>query len=245
MADETTNTTETETSTETTNVSTETADATKATPAADQDAGGEDASVLGAAATDDGAGDDAGGDDKGKEDSAADDAGAAVPERYELKPFTVGEGENATTFEIDSGLLETVTPKLKEAGVSQAQIETLAPAVVPEIQKQVLQQQADAFATTKADWAKAAADDPEIGGKQWKETQVLAARALDHFGAPKGSEFRQLLDETGLGNHPVMIKMFRNVGAALSEDPTFAQGDSKIQKKSREEELYPEDVPKK
>ena len=61
--------------------------------------------------------------------------------------------------------------------------------------------------------------------KNWTETTRLAARARDHYGAPseikdgkETNEFRVLLNESGLGNHPVMIRMFRSIGADLSEE---------------------------
>lgn len=42
-----------------------------------------------------------------------------------------------------------------------------------------------------------------------------AARALDALG---GAELRSLLDQTGLGNHPIMLEAFSKAGAMLKED---------------------------
>ena len=221
------------------------------------DASGDDATALGSANAGDGAGDDAGGASKdgkdGEGDKGQDDT---VPEAYELKPFKVGEGDQATEVQIDTALLEKITPGLKDAGVTQGQLEKLAPSVVPAIQEQVFKQQADDFAATRAEWAKEAQADPEIGGKNWKASLANAAKALDHFGAPseikevdgkkqETNPFRVLLNQSGLGEHPVMIRMFSKIGAAIAEDGTFARSEGPVVKKSREEIMYPEDAPKK
>jgi len=250
VADETTDTTETSTTTS----STETADATATAPTADAGQT-DDATLLGSATTEAGTGDTTGTDSQTPPSPtpAPDDSG--VPEAYELKPFKVGEGDDAAEIQIDSGLLETVSPGLKEAGVTQAQLDRLAP-MVPAIQEAALRQMNDKFAETRSDWAKQTMSDPELGGKNLNETRLLAAKALDHFGARSDikeidgkkvetNEFRRLLNESGLGEHPVMVRMFRNIGAAVSEDGTFVRNTSEPEVKlTREQRLYPNDQPK-
>ena len=44
---------------------------------------------------------------------------------------------------------------------------------------------------------------------------ATCARAIDKLG---GDELRTLLDQTGLGNHPLMVKAFYQAGSMLSED---------------------------
>ena len=61
----------------------------------------------------------------------------------------------------------------------------------------------------------------EWGGEEgWKTNLTLADRALTRFGSP---EFRKHLDDTGLGNHPEMVKIFVAIGKAMAED-TFIKG---------------------
>lgn len=38
---------------------------------------------------------------------------------------------------------------------------------------------------------------------------------MDKFGSP---ELKQYLNETGLGNHPELVRIFANIGKAMSED---------------------------
>lgn len=218
-----------------------------------------DATILGSADAGDGAGDDQGDDaagDAGADDGDDDAAGDAdgPPEAYDIKLTLKGEDGKDADVPIDAALLEAATPVFKEAGLSNDQAQKLAPLVL-KVQERMVEQQNDAFAATRADWAKETTNDPDIGGKHLKETKALAAKALDHFVGPavtKGEDgkevknpFRQLLDDTGLGDHPDMVRAFRKIGAAISEDGTFPRSEAKAVKQSREEVLYPDDVPTK
>lgn len=230
-------------------------DANADTGAATAAAGADDTSILGSATdadagTGDGTGDgeaaDAGGaDNKAKADDKTD---ATVPETYELKVTAKDAEGKDVEVEIDTALLDEATPVLKDIGLTNEQANKLAPLVL-KVEERVLQRQNDEFAVTRADWAKQVKADTEIGGANIKETERLAAKALDHFVGPAvttdaegnevRNEFRQLLDETGLGNHPVMVRAFRNIGMAIAEDGTVARGNSTAATpKSREEILY-------
>lgn len=214
--------------------------------------GDDDTSLLGRAKAGDG---DGGKDGKGDgEDDEGDQGKAdAPPETYELKPFKVGEGDDATEVEIDTELLTTVTPALKEAGISQAALEKLAPAVVPEIQQRLLQRLDDDWKTTQATWAREAKADPELG-KDWAKTEALAAKALDMFGAKseikevdgkqvETNPFRALLNQSGVGNHKEFIRIFARIGAAVGEDTDVIRGEGRNEKPDRLAALYPDDVP--
>lgn len=52
-------------------------------------------------------------------------------------------------------------------------------------------------------------------GDQLPGVMATCARAVEKFG---GDELRTLLDQTGLGNHPIMVKAFHSAGALLEED---------------------------
>lgn len=56
----------------------------------------------------------------------------------------------------------------------------------------------------------------EFGGAFDKQMAV-AKRAVDTFG---GAEFKQLLNESGLGDNPQLVKMFAKIGQQLLEDVT-------------------------
>lgn len=64
-------------------------------------------------------------------------------------------------------------------------------------------------------WTEAAQADPEIGGAKFKENLAVAKQAFEQFGTPA---LKQLLDESGLGNHPEILRWAYNAGKALSDD---------------------------
>lgn len=68
--------------------------------------------------------------------------------------------------------------------------------------------------TQHAAWARQTQD---FFGPAWQEEVSKAVRAADAFG---GAELRKLLEETGLGNHPVMVRTFHAVARCISEDVT-------------------------
>ena len=72
-------------------------------------------------------------------------------------------------------------------------------------QAQAKQAQQEAWAQqTRALW-----------GEHWQEEVSRAVRAADVFGGP---QLRQLLEETGLGNHPAIVCTFAQVGKRIMED---------------------------
>lgn len=219
-----------------------------------EDAGGDDTSLLGGASAEAGAGD-AGKDGEGDGKSGNDGEGEAdaegPPETYELKVTVPGADGKDEEVPIDAELLTKATPILKELNLTNDQANKVA-ALVPEIQSRILQTQADAFEAMKADWAKEAKSDPEIGGAKWKETEAFAAKALDALGFPSvkdkdGNEtnpFRKLLNESGFGNNPDMIRAWRRVGEKIGEGE-FVRGDGVVaEKNDRVRTLYPNDPPK-
>jgi len=163
-----------------------------------------------------------------------------IPEAYELTP---PEG-----MTLDADTLALATPVFKELGLSNEQAQSLIP-VASEFAKKITDSQnAQILASVSAqrkEWFDTSKADPEIGGANWDKTISTAAMALDKLGATKGTPFRTLLDDSGLGNHPEMIRMMKRVGDAIGEDSSFVRSDSSPAKKlPREQIMYPDDVPK-
>jgi hypothetical protein len=134
---------------------------------------------------------------------AATTATSVVPEKYEFK---APEGS-----EYDAKVIEAFSGAAKEAKLSQetAQklIETMAPAMAA--------RQAEQIEAIHEQWRSTSAADPEIGGTKFQENLGVAKKAYDNFATP---ELRKLLDDTGMGNHPEVIRMMFRVGKAISED---------------------------
>jgi hypothetical protein len=72
-------------------------------------------------------------------------------------------------------------------------------------------------------WGEAVKSDQEIGGAKLDENLAVARRAVDAFGSPA---LKELLNTTGLGNHPEVVKAFYKAGKAISEDG-FVRGQPK------------------
>lgn len=139
---------------------------------------------------------------KAQEDAKA----KSVPEKYEVKV----EG-----FEIDNQLLEGLTPVFKKHNLTQEAVQELASAYAPIVQKQLEAQRAQSlkdFNDIKEGWKADALK--ELGADSAKEMSY-AAKFINKFGS---DPFRQMLDETGVGNHPEFVKFAIKAGKAISAD---------------------------
>lgn len=178
------------------------------------------------------------GEEGGEPGGTFDDDG--VPEAYALTP---PEG-----LTLDAEAIAAATPVFRELGLSNAAANKLMPAAAQfaqRVQDQANRQLLSHVQAERKAWLDAARADPEIGGAKWGDTIATAASALDRLGFGKGSAFRNLLDESGLGNHPDMIRAFVKVGRAVAEDNDFVLGGGiPRNRRDRAETLYPHDHPK-
>lgn len=87
------------------------------------------------------------------------------------------------------------------------------------------------------EWPNAAKADKELGGENFEKNVEIAKRAIDKFGSP---DFKKTLNETGLGNHPELLRTFVRVGKMLTNDE-FVQGGKEVpsEKESPAEAIYP------
>ncbi|CCG40154.1 hypothetical protein [Magnetospirillum molischianum] len=65
-----------------------------------------------------------------------------------------------------------------------------------------------------AEWINVAKTDKEYGGTNLAKSLAIADRGLAQFGTP---ELRTLLEQTGLGNHPEMVRAFYRAGLTVVE----------------------------
>ena len=99
----------------------------------------------------------------------------------------------------------------------------------------------DAFEKQKNDWKETVTKDPDLGGNRLDATIESALSFIrTHGGTPEQqTEFRNLMETTGLGNHPAVIRMFANAGRAMSEGtPLAAAKPALAQNKSKVKTLY-------
>ncbi len=126
-----------------------------------------------------------------------------VPEKYEFK---APEGT-----EYDPEVLEAFSGAARKGGLSQDAAQKLIDEMAPALAAR----QVDQVQAIHHEWLETSSADKEFGGEKLKENLGVARKALDSFGTP---ELRTLLDETGLGNHPEVIRVLYRVGKAISEE---------------------------
>lgn len=153
----------------------------------------------------------------GKGGDGAEGAAVALtgeaPEAYEI---TAPEGVTLDTEAL--GIFEPIFREMTLTNAGAQKLVDAAPAFVDRIRGQVAQGVvADVVAARKA-WSDEARADPEIGGAKFDESVSLAAKAFDRLGFAPDGKFRSFLKESGLGNHPEMIRAMVKMGRAIGED---------------------------
>lgn len=168
------------------------------------------------------------GEPEGKPEGAEPDGNATgAPEAY--SDFDLPEG-----VELDSGLIEQASPIFKEMGLSQAQAQQLV-SLYADQQRASFESQVESFNQTTQQWLDEAKADKDLGGEKFDENVAAAKTALAKFGTP---ELAQLLNDTGVGNHPEIIRVFSKVGALLNEDVPGSGGGNVSEKADRASILY-------
>ena len=165
--------------------------------------------------------------DKGKNDGA--------PESY--TDFTLPEN-----MEVNAAVMDEFKGMAKEANLPQetAQkfVETGAKLVQDAVQNFALSQ-VEAYAKKVDTWHESRAKDPEIGGTDEKQNEVLssASKVVRSLG---GESLLKALDETGAGNHPEIIRAFYRIRELVGEDGKLIQGNlGGGEPKSAAQALYP------
>lgn len=136
-------------------------------------------------------------------DKSAEDKPQGAPERYE---FTAPEGS-----ELDAAVTDAFAGVAKELNLTQ----DAAQKVLNQMAPVIAQRQAAQVQAVRQAWREQATADKEFGGDKLAENLGAARKAMDAFASPG---LKQTLEQTGLGNHPEVIRMFVKVGKAISQD---------------------------
>lgn len=136
-----------------------------------------------------------------------------APEAYE--DFTLPEG-----MEMDGEILESFKGLAKELNIPQAKAQQLIDFQTQLATKQAEQYQA-AVVKQGQDWAAAIKNDPDVGGDNYDKSVAGAVKVIEAFGDPS---LKELLNTSGLGNHPALFKFCHRISAAISEDKFVMPG---------------------
>jgi hypothetical protein len=136
---------------------------------------------------------------------------AGAPEKYE---FTFEEGQAP-----DPSVLQDFTSLAKELDLPQDK----AQAILSKMSPVIAAQNAQRLEAASKQWAQESTANPEFGGAKLQENLGIAKGALDKFGTPK---FVEMLNQSGLGNHPEVIGFLYRAGKAMSSDSIVTGGNA-------------------
>ena len=187
------------------------------------------------------------------QEQATPQAGTEQEKQSGYEPFTIPEG-----FVMDDTQKADVNSFAKEFGLDQAQAQKMV-----DKHFEIISRSNDSITSAKEsklkEWAGQTMADKEFGGPNLSDNIAGARKAMNSFSQPavgadgkailhsdgafKGqqmSEIELLMNESGWGSHPAMIRVFHRINQAMSEDH-FVQGDMKPreQKKTPAETMYP------
>lgn len=185
-----------------------------------------------------------------------DKAKPAAPDPLDVVPedgkytLTMPEG-----VEPDGELLEALGADFKDLGLTNKAAQRLADKFIAVNQARVekhLSTPAGMYSAlshqffleqgTPDTWEGKAKVDTEIGGERWNSTKVNAQRVVNQFATPA---FREVMNKTGFGNHPEVIRFVSKVGDAIKEDNPATGGAEGASKPAEAAyRLFPNDVPK-
>lgn len=161
---------------------------------------------------------------------------AVAPESYK---FAYPEG-----YTVDESALGEITGVFKELGLSQEQAQKLveydakrmAAASSPEAQQKAQESAIQAHNQRIEGWVNELRQDKEFGGAQFDANVETAKKAMAAFGSP---ELKTLLEETGVGNHPALVKAFLKIGKEISEGQLHRTTTEVPAEKSLAARMYP------
>lgn len=156
------------------------------------------------------------------ENAEAPEAGA--PESYET--FNLPEG-----YQVDSEMLDSFHTWAKENHLPQDSAQAAVNLVI-----QQKEQEAASVNKAQEEWVSQAKSDQEFGGTSFDASIATAVKARDRFATP---ELVSLLEQTGLGNHPEMVRFFYRVGQSISEDK-IVMGSANATPRTAEKIMYPD-----
>lgn len=106
--------------------------------------------------------------------------------------------------------------------------------IAPDAAQDVLNREHEAVSTYEANqlaeyekaketWLSDLKADKELGGENLTRKVELAKRVLKKFGS---EGFAEMLDKTGYGNHPELVRVFARIGEKMGEDNIVRQSSS-------------------
>ncbi len=139
-------------------------------------------------------------------------------EKAKGEPLDLSDMELPEGVTISKDMLAELGAVAGELGLTKENTAKLLP-LGQKMAQEMATRQNDAYNATRTEWRDQVAADKDIGGA---ENLAIASKALQTYGTP---ELRKLLNDTGLGDNPEIIRVFHKIGKTLQED-TIEKGGS-------------------
>jgi hypothetical protein len=116
---------------------------------------------------------------------------------------------------VSEAVLNEFKALAKEGNLSQEAAQKMVDKITPLLAKE----NTDAFHATLAEarkgWIEQTKVDKDIGGEKLTENLATANSVFEKFGTPA---LKELLDGSGIGDHPEMVRWAAKIGKAMGED---------------------------
>lgn len=160
-----------------------------------------------------------------------------VPEAYAFSNLPEG-------YTLSPEQLAEATPLFKELGLTQEQAEKLMAfdakrvlaASSPEAQEAAQVAALEAHNKQVDEWVGSLKSDAEFGGAKFDENVKIAQKAMEAYGSP---ELTKLMDESGMGSHPLVVKFMHKVGMELGEGKLHRSTTEQPSDKDWAQRMYP------
>lgn len=153
-----------------------------------------------------------------------------APEKY--KDFVPPEGVN-----IDAPVLTEFQSVARDLGLSQEDAQVIVDRLGPVVAKNNAVSVLSLARQASDAWIAASATDTEFGGEKFAENAAVAKKTFDLFGTPELAKF---LKDSGMGNHPEMVRWAYRIGKLIGPDDKFIGGqEALVRPKTAEEALWP------
>lgn len=148
----------------------------------------------------------------------------------EPAPLPIYEFELPEHFQKDDAKFDEFTKKVgqfeldtkADHGKVQALVQDLLnehTTILQETVNRIVEAQTNGWDKQKSDWKEAIEKDPELGGNRADTTKASIRRFIQTYGGSQEDRaaFSSWMNETGIGNYPLLAKMIARAGEVLAE----------------------------
>jgi hypothetical protein len=124
-------------------------------------------------------------------------------------------------FEADDALIGDAKQLMLDAKVPPDQAQKFLDLYAKGLQTQT-DKLVQSFQTQQQQWRDEIGQWPEFKGQDaTKNSTAIIGQVIDQFGS---EDVRKIMDSTGAGNHPALVRMFLNIGKAMAEGKSTPPG---------------------